>query len=254
VLARASDVVDFYKNFIESRLAVGRAGMIEAMHLDAPLLESGDHLTQADYHRRYCATPDEFRAELIYGIVYVSPRRTALHAQRKALVAGWLGTYHIATPGTIGLGSTTILLPPDSEPEPDASLLIESACGGESHEEGGYLASAPELIVEVASSSVSYDLHSKFRLYEQAGVKEYIVVVLREEQVRWFAANEQGKLAEVAADDDGIFRSRVFPGLWLNANALLFDRGADLLATLQAGLATAEHAAFIETLHAKRGG
>jgi Uma2 family endonuclease len=228
--------------------------MIEAMRLDAPLLESGDHLTQPDFHQRYCAMPEEFRAELIYGIVYMSPRRTALHGQRKAMVAGWLGTYHIATPGTVGLGSTTILLPPDSEPEPDGSLLIEHACGGQSHEEGGYLASAPELIVEIASSSVSYDLHSKFRLYEQVGVKEYIVVVLREEQVRWFALNEQGKLAEVAADDDGVFRSRVFPGLWLNANALLFDRGAEVLATLQAGLATPERAAFVESLRAKRGG
>lgn len=228
--------------------------MIEAMRLDTPLLESGDRLSQPEFHRRYCATPDEFRAELVYGIVYVSPRRTAMHAQRKALVAGWLGTYHIATPGTVGLGSTTILLPPDSEPEPDASLLIESACGGQSHEEGGYLASAPELIVEVASSSVSYDLHSKFRLYEQAGGKEYVVVVLREEQVRWFARDEQGKLTEMATDDDGVFRSRVFPGLWLNANALLFDRGAEVLATLQAGLSTLEHAAFVESLQAKRGG
>lgn len=147
-----------------------------------------------------------------------------------------------------------MLLPPDAEVQPDASLLIERPCGGHSHEEGGYLASAPELIVEVASSSVSYDLHSKFRLYEQAGVKEYIVVVLREEQVRWFAVNEQGKLAEVSPDDDGVFRSRVFPGLWLNGNALLFDRGADLLATLQAGLATPEHAAFVATLQEKRGG
>ena len=228
--------------------------MIEATRSDTPFLETGDHLTQPDFHRRYCAMPEDFRAELIFGIVYVSPRRSTLHGRLKALVACWFGTYNVATPGTTGLGSTTILLPPDSEPEPDASLLIERACGGQSHEEDGYLAAAPELIVEVASSSVSYDLHSKFRLYEQAGVREYIVVVLQEELVRWFAKDEQGKLAEIAADDDGVFRSRVFPGLWLNANALIYDRGADLLATLQAGLATPEHAAFVEALRAKRGG
>jgi Uma2 family endonuclease len=221
---------------------------------ELPRLEAGDHLSQPAFHELYSAMPPKFRAELIEGVVIVPSPLLTDHARLHSLVMAWLVQYDCATPGTWSLDNTSLLLPPDAEVQPDASLLIEPACGGQSHQECGYLASAPELIVEVASSSVSYDLHSKFRLYEQAGVKEYIVVVLREEQVRWFAANEQGKLAEVAADDDGIFRSRVFPGLWLNANALLFDRGADLLAMLQAGLATPEHAAFVASLRAKRGG
>jgi Uma2 family endonuclease len=98
-------------------------------------------------------------------------------------------------------------LPPDNEPQPDALLLIEPACGGQSRQEGGYLAAAPELVVEVASSSVSYDLHGKFRLYEQAKVREYVVIVLREKQVRWFALDENSRFVERHADADGIFRS-----------------------------------------------
>lgn len=225
-----------------------------AKQAELPRLEAGDHLSQPAFHELYSAMPPKFRAELIKGVVIVPSPLFTDHARFHSLVMGWLMQYDCATPGTWSLDNGSLLLPPDAEVQPDAMLLIESACGGQSHEEGGYLAAAPELVVEVASSSVSYDLHSKFRLYEQAGVREYIVVVLREEQVRWFAKDEQGKLPEIASDDDGVFRSRVFPGLWLNANALLFDRGAELLATLQSGLATPEHAAFVEALRAKRGG
>jgi len=225
-----------------------------AEQAEVPRLEAGDHLSQMAFHELYSAMPPKFRAELIEGVVIVPSPLFTDHARFHSLVMAWLVQYDCATPGTWSLDNASLLLPPDAEVQPDASLLIEPACGGQSHQEGGYLAGAPELIVEVASSSVSYDLHSKFRLYEQAGTKEYIVVLLREEKVRWFARHEQAKLTEIAADDDGVFRSRVFPGLWLNANALLFDRGAELLATLQAGLATAEHAAFVASLRAKRGG
>lgn len=221
---------------------------------ELPRLEAGDHLSQPAFHELYCAMPPKFRAELIQGVVIVPSPLYRGHARNHLRIAMWLGTYEAATPGTEAYDNASFLLPPDAEVQPDASLLIDAACGGQSREEGGYLASAPELVVEVASSSVSYDLHSKFRLYEQAGVREYVVVVLREEHVRWFALDEQGKLAELAADEDGVFRSRIFPGLWLNANALIYDRGADLLATLQSGLATPEHAEFVEALRAKRGG
>ena len=225
-----------------------------AKQAELPRLEAGDHLSQPAFHELYCAMPPKFRAELIQGVVIVPSPLFTDHARFHSLVMGWLLQYDCATPGTWSLDNVSLLLPPDAEVQPDASLLIDAACGGQSREEGGYLASAPELIVEIASSSVSYDLHSKFRLYEQAGVREYVVVVLREEHVRWFALDEQGKLAELAADEDGVFRSRTFPGLWLNANALIYDRGADLLATLQSGLAAPEHATFVAALRERRGG
>ena len=106
---------------------------------------------------------------------------------------------------------------------------------------------APELIVEVASSSASIDLHAKRRDYEQAGVVEYVVVVLRQRVVRWFVIQD-GTYQDMSADTDGIFRSRVFPGLWLHANALLQLDGATVMDVLRQGLATPEHAAFVQRL------
>jgi hypothetical protein len=54
----------------------------------------------------------------------------------------------------------------------------------------------------------------------------------------------------MAADPDGIFRSRVFPGLWLHADALLRLDGVQVMEVLQQGLATPEHAAFVQQLQA----
>jgi hypothetical protein len=49
-------------------------------------------------------------------------------------------------------------------------------------------------------------------------------------------------------DGDGIVRSLVFPGLWLDKDALLAGDLAQVLAILQQGIATSEHQTFIEQL------
>jgi Uma2 family endonuclease len=165
---------------------------------------------------------------------------------------GWLIHYSIATPGTETLDNTTAILDDDSEPQPDAALIIEPARGGQTGvSEEGYVIGPPELIVEVASSSESIDLHAKRRDYEQAGVLEYVVVVLRQRVVRWFVLQD-GTYQEVMMDASGIFTSIVFPGLWLDAPALLQRDGRQVMATLQQGLETPEHAAFVQQLQAHR--
>src|SRR5881296_2504518 len=183
--------------------------VLSVLHL--PPLEAGDHLDQATFHARYEAMPPDFRAELIGGVVFVpSPLRKA-HGRHHALVMGWLINYWIATPGTETMDNATAILGDDSEPQPDATLIIEPESGGQTRvSEDGYATGPPELIVEVASSSESIDLHRKCRDYERAGVLEYVVVVLRQHVVRWFVLQD-GAYQEMWVDADGIFRSRVFP-------------------------------------------
>jgi hypothetical protein len=65
--------------------------------------------------------------------------------------------------------------------------------------------------------------------------------------VRWFRL-EDGKYREIAADADGIFQSRVLPGLWLRPKALLELNLTEMSKTLRRGLAGPEHAAFLEQL------
>jgi Uma2 family endonuclease len=213
-----------------------------------PPLENGDHLDQKTFHARYEAMPEGCRAELIGGIVYLAPPRKFPHSQAQVLVARWLGEYADATPGTDALLSNTQILGPDSEPEPDGCLFILPEYGGQVHlDEDEYLNGAPELIVEVTSATESIDLNRKKLDYQKAGVREYVVFALRTQQVFWFV-RQRGNYQEVPLPSDGIFRSKVFPGLWLDAEAMLRGDRRRVLEALRQGLATPEHAAFVAKL------
>ena len=132
--------------------------------LRLPLVEAGDHLDQVTFHEYYKAMPPAFRAELIGGVVIVPSPLSRGHGVYHALVMTWLGNYCIATPGTLTADNTTTILGETSEPQPDGVLIIEPAAGGQTGlSEDDYTTGPPELIVEVASSSASIDLHAKRR-------------------------------------------------------------------------------------------
>ena len=124
-----------------------------------PPLENGDHLDQQTFHARYEAMPEDCRAELIGGIVYMASPQKVPHSKAQQLVVRWLDEYAEATPGTEALLNNTQILGPDSEPEPDGCLFITPEYGGQVYvDEDEYLNGSPELIVEVSSSTESIDL------------------------------------------------------------------------------------------------
>ena len=212
-----------------------------------PPLENGDHLDQRTFHERYEAMPEDTRAELIGGIVFMSSPLKRPHGRTHTKIMAWLSEYEDATPGIEAFDNASTILGPESEPQPDACLLISPEKSGQTREEDEYIVGAPELIVEVASSTESIDLHRKRTDYEQAGVKEYAVVVIHQAYVLWLVARN-GQFTELAPGPDGIYRSEVFPGLWLEPTALLRHDGAGLRAVLHQGLASPEHASFVAQL------
>lgn len=217
-----------------------------------PLLEPGDHLDQPAFHARYRELPEDVKAELIGGVVYLSAAMRRPHGRSSGLLVHWLGAYEDDTPGVEVYDNATTIMGDDSEPQPDACLIIQPECGGQMRvTEEDYLQGAPELACEVASSTEAYDLHSKKRDYERAGVKEYLVVALRQQAVFWFV-NRDGKFEEKPPDADGVIRSDVFPGLWLDPVALVRLNGRRLLEVLRQGLATPEHTTFAARLAARQ--
>jgi hypothetical protein len=217
-----------------------------------PPLENGDRLDQKTFHARYEAMSEDTRAQLIGGIVYMPSPQKNPHGRSQKLVVRWLDEYEEATPGTEGLSNSTNKLGPKSEPEPDGCLLILPEYGGQAWEDADlYLNGAPELVAEISWATESIDLHAKKDDYEKAGVREYIVVALRLQHVFWFV-RRRGKFKELAPGDDGLFRSEVFPGLWLDPAALLRRDRKRLLVVLRQGLASPEHAAFVARLAKRR--
>ena len=215
-----------------------------------PPLRNGDVLDQPPFHARYSAMPAGFRAELIGGVVHLPSPVTNWHSEYHHLINGWLCYYQARTPGVRGTNNGTVILDDENEPQPDAALRIDESCGGASHVSAeGYLVGSPELHVEVAYSSASIDLHQKRRQYERAGVCEYVVVLVEVQAVRGFRL-EGGSYAESPLDAEGVWRSREFPGLWLDSRALFELNAAQLFATVDQGLATQEHQDFVARLAA----
>jgi Uma2 family endonuclease len=217
-----------------------------------PPLEPGDHLDQKTFHERYEAMPEDFRAELIGGIVFVSSPLRITHSRHHPALGGWLWLYEQETKGVQAFDNVTVVLGPNSEPQPDGCLIIEPERSGQAYFEDDYVHGPPEWMAEIASSTETIDLHLKKADYEKAGVKEYVVVALRQQRVLWFVSRN-GRFVDLPPGADGILRSEVFPGLWLDPKALLNLDGRKLRRVLQRGLKTKEHAAFVAELAVRAG-
>lgn len=182
-----------------------------------------------------------------------SPARFAQHSQPHGYIVAWLGFYCAATPGVLLGDNATLRLDYENVVQPDALLRLDSVLGGRSQVTADdYLAGPPELIVEIAASSVSYDLGVKRRVYARSGVQEYLAAQAYEQRVDWFVLRE-GVYEALQPGDDGVLRSEVFPGLWLPVDALWAGDLAAMLAALQQGLASPEHAAFAAGLRERIG-
>jgi Uma2 family endonuclease len=211
-------------------------------------LENGARLTRAEFEQRYEAMPHIKKAELIEGVVYMPSPVRIEHSRKHGQIMLWIGSYQAATPGVDFGDNATLRLDADNEVQPDAFLRIATAAGGATRvSEDHYLEGAPELIVEIAASSASYDLYDKMHVYRRNGVQEYIVWRIYDEALDWFQL-QAGKYHRLEPDENGLMHSRVFPGLRLDVAALLAGDLAKVVAAVKVGTETAEHADFVQRL------
>jgi Putative restriction endonuclease len=204
-------------------------------------------MTQKEFHRRYEQQPDHVKAELIGGVVYVASPLRRPHGARHPQLSGVLWLYESATPGVELLDNATTILGPESEPQPDLSLRILPEWGGRSETTPDeYVSGGPELLAEVSDSTVKLDLEKRPEDYRRAGVCEYIVLAIKKSELYWFDFRRGVQLRP----SKGIYRSRVFPGLWIDGAALLNRDKARLIAVVQEGIASSAHATFVKRLQA----
>jgi Uma2 family endonuclease len=216
-------------------------------------LQQGDRLTRDEFEERYNATDGIKRAELIEGRVYVSPPVSfGAHGNPHFSLIGWLAAYAVATPGVLGGDNASLRLDLKNMPQPDGFLIIHPSRGGQARiSDDDYVEGAPELIIEVAASSASYDLHDKFEVFLRNRVREYIIWQTKESRIDYFSIQGDAYQPHVA-DVNGYYRSIVFPGLWLDSASLLNGDLAQVHAVLRQGLATPDHAAFVAKLAAAK--
>jgi Uma2 family endonuclease len=199
-----------------------------------PFLENGDRLGLSEFLRRYEAEPDVKKAELIEGEVHMpSPVRADLHAKPDGIIHGWLFNYSVMNDLEF-YPNATLLLDTENSFQPDAILCSKPRKGGRVWLNGkGYLCGSPELVCEIAASSASIDLHSKFRIYRRNGVSEYLVWRTTDQAVDWFVL-ENDVYVPLPVGKDRKIHSRTFKGLVLDVPALLKMDGAKVLQSLSA--------------------
>lgn len=213
-------------------------------------LQNGDTMGREEFHRLYEQTPEDFKAELIGGIVYVASPLYPGHGKPHLLLGAVVAAYEGRTSGVDASDNTTILLGAEGEPQPDLYVRILPEYGGQSTTGANdCVVGAPELVIEVANSSRAIDLHAKKNDYARYGVREYLVHCVEEKQLRWFDLKAD---IELQPNADGIVRAKTFPGLWIDDPALIARDYQKLMQTLEAGLATPEHAAFNAELARRR--
>ena len=214
-----------------------------------PPLELGDRLTRDEFERRYNTMPNLKKAELIEGVVYMAAAAVKFegHAHEHNHLNVWLGLYASETGGVVAGDNSSLKLDLDNMPQPDCLLMQLPEFGGQADIVDGYIEGAPEWVGEVSSSTVSLDLHAKLNVYRRNGVREYFVWRTQDEEIDWFVLRE-GQFERLPPDADGILRSRQFPGLWLDPEAMTSGRLKRVIEVLQQGLASPEHTAFVERL------
>ena len=129
--------------------------------------------------------------------------------------------------------------------------MIHPDCGGQARFEGKYIVGAPEMVVEVSYSSWAVDLNDKRNVYQAARSR------VRGDR----PPRRRGPLARPPGRPVRNGRSRRrrpvsldrLPRPRLDPVALIDGDAARLIATVDRGTATPEHAAFVERLAAARG-
>ncbi len=233
-------------------------GTREPHHLGRPQaadyaeLQSGDRMTREEFHRIYERMPQDFKAELIGGIVYVASPLKLPHATNHLPLGTVLFLYAGRTIGLETGDNATVVLGEENEPQPDLFLRVLPQFGGQTRTtRDQYVEGAPELVAEIAHSSRAIDFHAKKDEYAASGVLEYIVLSVKDRVLKWF---DLKRGVELPQGPDGVLRSQVFPGLWVDPSAVFAKDAARLAGVLDEGLRSPAYAAFAAKLKAAGAG
>ncbi|HEX5309543.1 MAG TPA: Uma2 family endonuclease [Solirubrobacteraceae bacterium] len=134
---------------------------------------------------------DDFRAELIEGVLVDMSIKTREHENAIRWLTRWLVLAVDSSQYEVGVQTSLTLVESESEPEPDFTVLSRDA-------PRPYHPSTAVLVIEVTVSSHCRDLRQKPFLYARAGVPEY-----------WVADIENGRLVVHRNPEDDSYQSIV---------------------------------------------
>jgi Uma2 family endonuclease len=98
-----------------------------------------------------------------------------------------------------------------------------------------YVKGPADLVVEIISpESETRDRVTKYREYALGGVREYWLLDPDKDQFAFYRLNEEGRFEPIPPDSEGIVRSVVLAGLWLDLEWLQSRPLPSLMSILRA--------------------
>ena len=95
---------------------------------------------------------------------------------------------------------------------------------------------------------MSIDTNTKAEVYRRTGVREYIIWRVIDEALDWFVLRDE-QFVPLMPDSKGVYKIEVFPGLWLDADALIRDDDQQrLVRVARKGTASRAYTSFVAKL------
>lgn len=138
------------------------------------LIVTHKRFTLEEYHRleELGFIGEDDRVELIRGEILLMAAKRTPHSVCNSLLLKEL--YQLIGERAIVRGQEPIILPPNSEPEPDAVIALKKADHLSAHPSSSDIL----LIIEIADSTLKYDQEVKLALYAEAGIANYWLINL----------------------------------------------------------------------------
>jgi len=182
-----------------------------------PIAVYGNTYTYSDYLK----FDFEEMVELIRGKIFrMSPAPKSIHQEISANIFGVIWSYLKLKPCKIYPAPFDVVLPVQNEKRDSSTTVVQPdicvICDLSKIEEHGCVG-APDLIVEILSPNTSRkDLNDKYSIYEEVGVKEYWIVLPKEQIVEAFHLVNDKYQLRCAYSIEDIITSEMFSGLEIN--------------------------------------
>ena len=167
-------------------------------------------------YRDYKSWPDDFRCELINGVVYMMSSPNDWHQLLSMELSIQLGTFFRDSGCQPFAAPFDVRLFPQGDEldkvvvQPDLMVI----CDKSKWEGLGKCEGAPDFIIEILSDSTrSLDMVTKYDRYKQAGVQEYWIIGSDAVKVCHFQPDVSEKIYDLNGSREVL--STIFPGLAL---------------------------------------
>ncbi len=179
-------------------------------------VEVVERMTAADF---FHYAPDDQTAELIDGVMIVSPPPLDIHERLQIFLIRLLGEFvEYFGLGEVRGSRTAVRLADDQVYEPD--ILFVGRDRVEFIQEQGVFG-PPDLVIEILSASTApHDRGAKFRVYERAGVRELWLIDPYGPAGTEFYQRQGDFFKPVMPDQNGLIHSVALPGFKLDTTWL----------------------------------